>query len=69
MVPTLNKEELRDRMLGKVESDKNKSTTIEKILRKKRNAGKTSAEDRISKMMGKFYKKPQPKTGLENIDA
>ena len=69
MVPTLDKEELRDRMMGKVENDKNKPTTMEKILRKRRNAGKTSAEDRVAKAMGRFYKKSQPKTGLENINA
>ena len=69
MVPTLDKEELRDRMLGKVENDKNKPTTMEKILRKRKNAGKTSAEDRAAKAMGRFYKRPQPKTGLENINA
>lgn len=68
MVPTLDKEELRDRMLGKVESNK-KPTTMERILRKRKNAGETSAENRMNKAMGKFYKRPQPKTGLENIDA
>lgn len=68
MVPTLDKEELRDRMLGKVENDK-KPTTMERILRKRKNAGETSAENRMNKAMGKFYKRPQPKTGLENIDA
>lgn len=68
MVPTLDKEELRDRMLGKVENNK-KPITMERILRKRKNAGETSAENRMNKAMGKFYKRPQPKTGLENIDA
>ena len=70
MVPTLDKEELRDRMRGKAMSDENKPTTIENILRKRKNVGEPSAAIRYKRRMGQQLKsKIQPKTGLENINA
>lgn len=64
MVPTLDKEELRDRMVQAA-----KPTTMDNILRKRKTSGESSAENRYKKRIGKLYKKVQPKTGLENINA
>ena len=64
MVPTLDKEELRDRMVQAA-----KPTTMDNILRKRKTSGESGAENRYKKRIGKLYKKVQPKTDLENINA
>lgn len=64
MVPTLDKEELRDRMVQAA-----KPTTMDNVLRKRNNSGEGSVERKIKMKIGKYMKKAQPKSGLENIDA
>ena len=66
MVPTLDKEALKDRMTQAAKPD-----TIEKMLRKRSLSGESRVERRLKMKMGKMMKsKIQPKTGLENnLDA
>lgn len=62
MVPTLDKEELRDRMAQAA-----KPKTLDNILHKRTMTGESKAERRMKMKMGKMMKsKIQPKTGLEN---
>lgn len=65
MVPTLDREELKERMAQAA-----KPNTIDKILRKRNLSGESSVERRLKMKMGKMMKsKIQPKTGLENLNA
>ena len=65
MVPTLDKEELKDRMTQAA-----KPKTIDNILHKRKLSGESSVERRMKMKMGKAMKSQiQPKTGLENVDA
>ena len=65
MVPTLDKEELKDRMAQAA-----KPETMDNVLRKRVMSGESRAERRMKMKMGKIMKtKIQPKNGLENINA
>lgn len=65
MVPTLDKQDLQDRMTQAA-----KPNTIDKILRKRSLGGESRVERKLKMRMGKLMKsKIQPKTGLENLNA
>ena len=66
MVPTLDKEALKDRMIQAA-----KPNTIDNIVRKRSLNGESRVERRLKMRMGRMMKsKIQPKTGLENkLDA
>lgn len=65
MVPTLDKQDLQDRMTQVA-----KPNTIDKILRKRSLGGESRVERKLKMRMGKLMKsKIQPKTGLENLNA
>lgn len=65
MVPTLDKQDLQDRMTQAA-----KPNTIDKILRKRSLGGESRVERKLKMRMGKLMKsRIQPKTGLENLNA
>lgn len=65
MVPTLDKEELKDRMTQAA-----RPNTMDNILRKRSLSGESKVERRLKMRLGKQLKsKIQPKTGLENVNA
>jgi hypothetical protein len=65
VVPTLDKQDLQDRMTQAA-----KPNTIDKILRKRSLGGESRVERKLKMRMGKLMKsKIQPKTGLENLNA